>query len=226
MGLNHSPLIMTNGLRQYLDAGNRRSYPGTGTAWNDIADGFNATLSTPTFSATDGGSFLFNGSSDYVSCGNLGTLTTQGTISVWFNTSSITNYRCLFSTEFNGLDSGIRVEQTGAGIIRAYIGDGTNLSAALSFGTITIGTWYKLDLTWDSVSGATIGYLNGVQVLNATNPYWPSTIPSLTLGVGYSSAISYRYFSGYITQLMVYGRQLSELEVLINFNAIKGRFTA
>ena len=37
MGLFHSPKIVTDGLVLGLDAANPKSYPGSGTTWNDIS---------------------------------------------------------------------------------------------------------------------------------------------------------------------------------------------
>lgn len=225
MGLNHSPLIVTDGLRQYLDAGNVKSYPGTGTAWNDIVGGFNGTLSTPAYSDEAGGSFSFNGTSDRVSCGNLGSFTTEGTISLWFNSASVANYRTLFCTKFDGLNSGIRIEQQGSGALVGYAGDDdVNVSGALSFGSITAGAWYKVDIAWSTASNKISGYLNGVQAFSTSNTHWPASIPSLTVGVGYLSSLSYRWFQGSIAQLMVYDRALVSEETLTNYNSMIARF--
>jgi hypothetical protein len=226
MGLNHSPLIVTNGLRQYLDAGNAKSYPGTGTAWNDIADGFNATLATPTYSTLWNGTLLFNGTNDDVLCGDLGTLTAQGTIGVWFNSSSVTNYRGVFCTQLDGLNTGFRIEQVSSGNLNAYLGNGDNVTGPISFGTISAGSWYRVDLAWNTATNTTIGYLNGEQSFSTSNTYWPATIPSLTLGNAYSSAIGYRFFQGYISQLMVYDRVITAQEATINFDAMRTRFGA
>ena len=37
MGLAHSPRIVTDGLVLLLDAGNTKSYPGSGTTWSDLS---------------------------------------------------------------------------------------------------------------------------------------------------------------------------------------------
>lgn len=37
MALAHSPKIVTDGLVLCLDAGNVKSYPGSGTVWNDLS---------------------------------------------------------------------------------------------------------------------------------------------------------------------------------------------
>ena len=71
MGLAHSPRIVTDGLVLCLDAASKRSYPGAGTTWTDLKGGNNGTLTNgPTFDADNGGSIVFDGSDDYVNCGN------------------------------------------------------------------------------------------------------------------------------------------------------------
>ena len=37
MGTNYNPQIVTSGLVLALDAANPKSYPGSGTAWNDLS---------------------------------------------------------------------------------------------------------------------------------------------------------------------------------------------
>ena len=53
MALAHSPRIITDGLVLCLDAGNTKSYPGSGTAWSDLSgQGNNGTLTNgPTYSS-------------------------------------------------------------------------------------------------------------------------------------------------------------------------------
>ena len=65
---NYGPRIVTDGLVLCLDAGNSKSYPGSGTAWNDLSrNGNNGTLNGPTFNSADRGSIVFDGTNDYVS---------------------------------------------------------------------------------------------------------------------------------------------------------------
>ena len=37
MGVNYNPKIVTDGLVLCLDAANKRSYPGSGSTWNDLS---------------------------------------------------------------------------------------------------------------------------------------------------------------------------------------------
>lgn len=83
----HSPRIVTDGLIMYLDAANPRSYPGSGTAWNDLSGNKNnGTLTNgPTFDSGNGGSINFDGSNDYVELGNiLNVGTGDFTLEMWY----------------------------------------------------------------------------------------------------------------------------------------------
>jgi hypothetical protein len=66
------PNIVTDGLVLYLDAANQKSYPGTGTTWNDLSgNGNNGTLvNGPTFNSDNNGSIVFDGVDDYVNFGD------------------------------------------------------------------------------------------------------------------------------------------------------------
>ena len=62
------PKIVENGLVLYLDAGNPKSYPGTGSTWYDrTQNGNNGTLvNGPTFNSGNGGNLVFDGVDDNV----------------------------------------------------------------------------------------------------------------------------------------------------------------
>jgi len=92
MGLYHSPSIVMNGLVLCLDAGNTKSYPGSGTTWIDLSGNSNTGTLTngPTYSSENGGSLVFDGIDDYVTT-SLGTHTPY-CIDIWFyNNDSITS---------------------------------------------------------------------------------------------------------------------------------------
>ena len=44
MGIQYNPKVVTDGLVFYVDAANKRSYPGTGTTWTDLKGGNNGTF--------------------------------------------------------------------------------------------------------------------------------------------------------------------------------------
>ena len=63
-GSTFSNSIVTDGLLLHLDAGNKNSYPGSGTTWTDLTgNGYNATLiNSVGYTSTSGGMLTFNGS--------------------------------------------------------------------------------------------------------------------------------------------------------------------
>ena len=64
----YGPKIVTNGLVLALDAADKNSYPGTGTIWKDLTTNANngTLVNTPTFSNSNGGTLLFNGTNQAI----------------------------------------------------------------------------------------------------------------------------------------------------------------
>ena len=214
-----------------LDAGNPRSYPGTGTTWYDRAGNLNAgvvnngtLVNSPTFDSSNKGSIGFNGSNSYVSCGTFtGLGSSNRTFDVWVKilASPAGTLRIIsFPTDDTSLDT--------PAFTMGYVG--TNVTAGFG-GTPYNGYYTSMPYTLNiwanftaSIAGNTISaYKNGVYLGQATN----------TGSVG-ANAIGYiaRYNSAYgqygniqVSNLKVYNRDLSASEVLQNYNATKSRFT-
>jgi hypothetical protein len=103
--------IVTSGLVLALDAADKNSYPGSGTTWTDLSgNGNNGTLvNGPTFSSANGGSIVFDGVDDYVTCGtNSSTLVSSMTISSTFLFISYTNATHLIVGRLGGAAASYR----------------------------------------------------------------------------------------------------------------------
>ena len=86
MGLVHHPNVVSDGIKFYWDAANRRSYPGTGTSWDDMVKSKPASINNATFTNQRGGYIEFDGTNDDVTIANDADFTmTAGdwTICVW-----------------------------------------------------------------------------------------------------------------------------------------------
>ena len=90
MATSYAPNIVSDGIVNCWDAGSRRSYPGTGSTWYDVAGGYNGTLEngddgTLNFDPANGGSLLFDRSDDYINCGNVTEIDGSSTMSycIW-----------------------------------------------------------------------------------------------------------------------------------------------
>ena len=219
MGLNHSPRIVTNGLVLALDAGNTKSYPGSGTTWTDLSgQGNTGTLTNgPTYNSGNGGSIVFDGTNDYVDCGNLSSVQiTVGTIAAWFN-----------ATNGNSGFNGIIAKQwawalfVSDNILIAYDwGTGLNRSTGITVGN---STWNYAAMTFTETVGSpsnnAIVYLNGSAVLTTTVKHVNHNV-SVQIGEANAS----QYFTGNIAQVSIYNRALTAAEIAQNFNALRGRY--
>ena len=87
MASSLGPNVSESGLVLCLDAADKNSYSGTGTTWTDLSgNGYNGILTNgPTFSNTNGGIFIFDGTDDYVQT-NLNQNTNNASITweAWF----------------------------------------------------------------------------------------------------------------------------------------------
>ena len=87
-----TPLIIRDSLELYLDAGDKTSYPGSGTTWTDIVGSNNGTLTSgPTFSTASGSeAIVFDGNDDLIDVGDIGDVFgTSFTIDLWIYPTEI-----------------------------------------------------------------------------------------------------------------------------------------
>ena len=224
MALQHSPSIVTSGLVLCMDAGNPRSYPGTGTVWNDaITTGFNATLiNGPVFTNNSSSSFFtFDGVNDIATIPNNTALDTQTpSVEVWVKTNATTQNGFWF--EKGTVNSQYALFQEGASIQwrLGALGDLTTTTASY----MNVSSWYQVVGTF--TSGSRILYINGVQVnSNTTTGTLSTNSNGMSIGAygGTSGSNSY-FYNGALSICRVYNRVLTPAEVLQNFNALRGRY--
>ena len=227
--------IVTSGLVLNLDAGWYNSYSGTTTWFDRSGNGNNGTLvNGPTFNGSSQGSIVFDGTDDYVNCGNLSTLNNI-TVQMFVNVTSNTgNYRAFAAAKgaSQDYDSGFNIDMLigsstsfsncniEGGFLR--IPGGTNFMQS----SVPFGTWCNICFT---VSPTYIQfYLNGVpQYGTARLNNASSTIGMNSLSIGrrpiVDSAVN-SYINAKISNTQIYNRALSAQEVLQNYNAQKSRF--
>lgn len=229
---------VTNGLRLYLDSSNATSWPGSGTTWYDLSGlGYNATLySSPT--ATNGIMHFTAASGQYAQGPNLGTNLTSWTACIWCRFTSLNSNagdEQIFTNVFTGTPNTVNYSlgffednKVHAGIFDAsgtlwHETPGTVGGTGLSTGggyTVSTGTWYHLSASYN---GTTLKfYVNGT--LNSSLSYTGGTYVSTQ---GYRVARRWdnaNYVDGDIPVIMMYNRQLTDVEVAQNFNAQRSRY--
>ena len=208
----------------YLDATNPSSYSGSGTTWADLSgNGYNATLyNAVTYSSLNGGYLQLDG------VGNYGTFTmarigTTITVEVWANYSTLADIM-LFG--FGYYD--VYASTGGSGIIGFNTGAGDiyGVNIVNNLGVLNQWTHFVFVMNTGSYVNNKI-YINGVsqtmvQIQGSNNS--PNTnfnngagIIGGWLGGGY-------LFNGYISTFRVYNKELTQAEVLQNYNATKDRY--
>lgn len=228
MSISYNSSIVTSGLVLCVDAGNPRSYSGSGTSWNDAtAGGYNFTLTNgPVYSSSNLGFFTFDGVNDIATAGYNTALDTQTpTVEVWVKTNATSQNGFWF--EKGSVNTQYSLFQEGAVIQwRQFMSSGQGL-VNLSTTTATYmntSNWYQVVGTY--TSGSRILYINGVQVNSDTQAGTIATNSSgMSIGAygGNSGSNSY-WYNGALSICRVYNRVLTAAEVLQNFNATKGRY--
>jgi len=244
MAFVHSPKIVTDGLVLALDAGNVKSYPGSGTTWLDKSGrGNNGTLiNGPTFNSGNGGSIVFDGVNDYVITQNYNE-DSNLTLSV-FTWVKLRTQNKLFGTRYlnwiiNKRDNSsdrqwqLITRRVTDGDNRTYFGidlfNGSTIICAINEGStyeVELNKWYYVGFTTLGTNGSIAktyqnGLLNNTNTLSADRGTGSRPIAIGTPGWDLGGSL---IWDGNIALTQIYNRALSADEVLQNYNATKGRF--
>ena len=226
MSVFAGPEIANDGLVFHLDAANTKSYPGTGTTWSDMSGNSNTGTLTngPTYSSTNGGSIVFDGTNDLVASPNSTALDTQTfTIEVWVKTNNTTQNgfwfeKCAVNTQYSLFQEGANI------ICRVNTGTLVNVVTATTATYMNTIQWYQVVFTF--TSGSQILYINGVVVNTGTTAGTVATNNGgMSIGAygGQTGSNSY-YYNGNVSIAKVYNRVLSAAEIQQNFKATRGRY--
>lgn len=199
---------------------------GVGTTAYDSWSSNHGTLTNgPTYITDEsecisGSCLSFDGVNDYVNAGNIGNISSW-TISLWFNTEEVSNYRNILHTHsstFSGSNVGVRIEQSqdyALGCLYSGVSaDDTFRGHAIVPVSDSLETnhWYYLVIVGDAANNRVPAYLNGVLKTDEAHTSWPTSFPNLNIGRGYSTS-SDRVFNGLIDEVKIYSEPLTENEI-------------
>lgn len=228
MSLSHSPNIVTDGLLLCLDAADRKSYPGSGTVWTDRSGNvINGTLTnSPTFSADNGGSLVFNGINSGILLAGTKLSLNQMTISCWNYATSYSQNGFMFEKTTNGsvnTQYSLFYNSSNDIYYRTFGLSSQDLSVNITTAGVINSQWNNIVATFDGVNKRI--YVNGV--LRQTSGNLTGTITQNTTGDAYIGI--YGNFTGYafngrIANTSIYNRALTLEEILQNFNVRRGRY--
>jgi hypothetical protein len=225
MSYNTGARIVTNGLVMYLDAANSKSIVSGSNSWVDLSRNNNtgSLINGPTFSSANGGSILFDGTDDYVSCPIPSTSITNITMTGFVNVV-LNRKGAYFRNGGGGNGYAIGIGNTD------FDGNGNNMVALfpgirwLATTTAYTAGWQMVTFILNSSSVAS-GYINTTPITfpAGNNPVAPTSNLYLGRNVG-DEPLGARAANCNIANFMFYNRVLSAAEVLQNYNATKKRF--
>ena len=237
MGLVHHPNVVTDGIKFYWDAANRRSSPGTGsdgTAWTDLIKGKIGTLdNNATFTTHKGGYVEFDGTDDSVEIPNDADFTMPAgdwTICLWCaDLGGNTDKRHIIGTYATNPRWIIRDTDDGAAGW-AFMTKSDSAGWNRTYSTVDIqdtdDEWHYLVVTGSSGggSGSIKLYTDGVDTsLSSSYALESITRATTTITMGLTATNGHD-FMGYIASVAIYNRVLTAAEVLQNYEATRSRF--
>ena len=234
MALAHSPRIVRDSLIIYLDAGNTKSYPGSGTTWKDICGKNNdgTLVNSPTFDSNNLGSFDFDGSDERLNLFDPVGIYSKFSIDIWHKRGAQTD-KYLYSESNSASGSPIWgiTSHTGSNNsqLRIYArnnaGTGeVNFQPSGAEYTIYDDQIHNLVVVYESNNlyfyhdGSSIGSTSW-----SKGNYSNLDINSVAGWRGGSIGAG-GYMNGNVYSVKTYSRSLTAAEVKQNYDALKGRF--
>ena len=173
------------------------------------------------YTSVNGGSLVFDGVDDYVSCGNDSSLsfTNSFTIQIWCSSNNGSSYRSpLMKSTSGSWNDGYGFYQFNGVFyffVNAYNGaQGIGVSRTTFPITQIVGTYDGANLKY---------YENGTLIQTGSSFTSNVSNSSTDLEIGRGGGSSY-YWNGNIAQVSLYNRALTGLEVTKNYNAHKSRY--
>ena len=233
MGTHGGPNIVTDGLVFSVDAANKKSYPGSGTAVNDLSGNSDSTLTNgTTHDTTYGGAFDFDGSNDTITTPITATnwADVPFTIQLWTSDCSV-NDSCFEAGGDGGTNN--------FGVIGFYWSTSNRIYCYWREGGTGAYRAFRMEVPHDRtepnnlcLTFTGVGGTNTTTIVNNCTLYFNGISQTVIHGGGGTPNTSgilelggSKYpLNGKIHNTLYYDRVLTSQEVLKNYNATKGRF--
>ena len=231
--------VVTDSLVLHLDAGNTASYSGSGTTWYDLTSNhFDSTLTNG--AGYSSGAITFDATDDYVAVSSamssvIVTDTPGYSISGWFyiNNNDFANWRTIIAKQgdnrqyYVGLNGGYGPPYRGLSFFSNQSGQG-----GVGTDPLVAGRWYYFCATHYGTSGTgNTLYVRSLAGIESITTFASTGTSEIGTDIGinpikigkYTDGVPFLW-DGKIAIVCVYGKKLSEAEILQNFNSAKGRF--
>jgi hypothetical protein len=227
MGISYNPSSVVSGLVLALDAGNTKSYPGSGSTWTDLSGrGNNLTLTGSTYSSTSGGSLVFDGTTTFAinsATNSIPTGNSDRTVQLWVYPTLDTNVFFQLGTGGGGNQVYNLQYYNITGTVYLFtdgINGGNNLTISGSQ-LPSLNSWNYLVF---GNSGQNWFYYKNAILQNSGT--WATTLNTIgqKVIIGKRDDTGASFAKGNISNASIYNKALSASEISQNFNALRGRF--
>lgn len=239
MSFIHSPKIVSDQLALYLDASNINSYSISYTGvWKDLTT-YNNPITYGNVRYNNDGRGYF----DFVTATGINSRSDNSSIGFTFNrnmvnTSGNFTFSCWIRDAVDGGQLGLFSNAAGPDGYR--FGPGTNnvyylvgsgayyTEGSINYtnpATLSTGVWYNISTVFNRDNSLVSCYINGNYQGSATLPVgaYQFPLPSNNIpGIVRSACCS--IWSGKLATFSVHNKDLSQAEIIQNFNALRGRF--
>jgi hypothetical protein len=224
MGLEHSPIIVTDGLSLYTDAVNTRSYVGSGTTVNGLVSGIGLTLVNGVgFGTTSTKYFILDGTNDNIPF-NIPNVGTTLSIEMWARINSFSNGMPFGFDRYDVWANGGRLGfNTAASDIY-----GLTSTQVTNLGLLSQWKHYVFEMRTDVSYSNNKIYINGQnQSLSQVAGTENASLRNFNSGNGRISSWLFSdvfFIAMDLAQFRVYKRALTSQEIVQNYNATKKRY--
>lgn len=222
--------IVVDDLLLYYDAGIQTSYSGTGTSIIDITrNGRNGTIAgSPNWNSKG----WFDFSNDYITTSDLDQVITAAaedhSVEVWIyptNNGVIVSYQ---GTDTPSAGYHFSAIELVSGQVEFGLWNGSAITSTGGTGALTLNAWHQVVLTYDKTTCR--GYVDG-ELVGSVNVNFDSPMNDaearFLMRFGISDVTSQgngTYFDGRMAIMKVYGRALTDAEVVQNYTSHHRRF--
>lgn len=203
-----------------IDAGNTRSFSGTGNTITGLKSGTSFALATATFSGSGStAAYVFSGSGSILSSNNTGiSAAVSRTLTCWVRFSSKAT-QCVLSIGANGANTGYSLETSSTVWLFGYGNSGTASTI-----TYDANQWYHVALVGTFVSGTTLNsslYINGVLRQTNSNASINTTNSVFRIANNPAGTLS---LNGSVSQAKIYRKALSIEDISEHFEDFRSRY--
>lgn len=227
--IDSTPSVITNGIVLWSDVSNYSCYPNGSTIYDlSVANSLSGSANNLTFNTAGPKSFVFNGTSSYISFGSVNLFnpqTSNFTVSVWVHFTAFKANNAVIDLLGSGSTALVLdVSDVGNVRFRSRPTGGGYTTIVASTSNLSLNTWYHIAVTKSTYDTTAYVYINGV--LDNSNNFSNNNVLNASTGqiyVGYFGDPNV-YATLIFNSTIIYNTYLSAAQILANYNATKYRF--